>query len=106
MSTDSAAVDQGDDKCKSIGSCKSKCDEKPLLTKLDRGRDAAFMTGSMSGVELISDVNSAVHKATYWIIHDDPMQIESSNSAIVQHHALALLCCTTNGPNWNNKHNF
>ena len=87
-------------------SCKSKCDEKPLLTESDRGRDIAFMTGSMSGMELISDVNSAVYKATCWIIHDDPMQIESSNSAIVQRYALALLYYTTNGPNWNNKHNF
>jgi len=84
----------------------NKCDGNPLLTDSSRGRDITMIASGVSGMDVLTDVDSQQYKAVCWLIYDDSRQLNSTTVALAQRYVLALLYQSTKGRKWKKSYNF
>ena len=86
------------------------CDGNPLLTDSSRGRAISIIASSISGMDLLANIDSPQYKAVCWLIFDDARQLDPltnySSISLVQRYVLAVLFYSTQGWAWYEMYNF
>jgi hypothetical protein len=91
---------------KSFGTCSSICEENPILMNSTRGQDIVTVVSSISGMAVMSDVDSPYYRAACWLIYDDKRQIAISDNSFIQRYILALLYYISKENGWHSTLNF